>query len=164
MITESTETLEEKVSTIHKYCRSVIKKIKGKSVVFNGDDYEILRQQFPLFNTPAGSKKFHSLDMLIAGHPFFRFHSTARDNGLDTVQYYRTLSFEEKRDYKYKIEELQYLEKVYNNFKNNEKVNLRAPKILDFQDMIQIFTDSDEVRSDELGIKVYILVFLLLEI
>ncbi len=156
LITESTETLEEKVSTIHKYCRSVIKKIKGKSVVFNGDDYEILRQQFPLFNTPAGSKKFHSLDMLIAGHPFFRFHSTARDNGLDTVQYYRTLSFEEKRDYKYKIEELQYLEKVYNNFKNNEKVNLRAPKILDFQDMIQIFTDSDEIKAEDLDIKILI--------
>jgi len=156
LITESHKTLEETVTTIHKYCCSVIKKIKGQSVVFNGDDYEILRQQFPLFNTHTGSKKFHSLDMLIAGHPFFRFHSTARDNGLDTVQYYRTLSFEERRDYKYKIEELQSLEQIYNNFKNNEKVNLRAPKILDFQDMIQIFTDSDEVRSDELGIKVLI--------
>ena len=156
LIKESTETLKETVSTIHKYCCSVIKKIKGQSVVFNGDDYEILRQQFPLFNTHTGSKKFHSLDMLIAGHPFFRFHSTARDNGLDTVQYYRTLSFEERRDYKYKIEELQYLEKVYNNFKNNEKVNLRAPKILDFQDMIQIFTDSDEIKAEDLGIKILI--------
>ena len=56
--------------------------------------------------------------MLITGHPFFKFHSTARDNGLDTVQYYRTLSFEERRDYKYKIEELQSLEQIYNNFKN----------------------------------------------
>ena len=92
--------------------------------------------------------------MVIANHPFFRFHSTARDNGLDTVQYYRTLSFEEKRDYKYNIDELQYLEQTYNNFKNNEKVNLRAPRILDFQDMIQIFTDSDEVKSEDLGIKI----------
>ena len=156
LIKESHKTLEETVTTIHKYCCSVIKKIKGQSVVFNGDDYEILKQQFPLFNTHTGSKKFHSLDMLIAGHPFFRFHSTARDNGLDTVQYYRTLSFEERRDYKYTNTELQYLEGVYNNFKNKEKVNLRAPRILDFQDMIQIFTDSDEVRSDELGIKVLI--------
>ena len=156
LITESHKTLEETVTTIHKYCCSVIKKIKGQSVVFNGDDYEILRQQFPLFNTHTGSKKFHSLDMLIAGHPFFRFHSTARDNGLDTVQYYRTLSFEERRDYKYKIEELQSLEQIYNNFKNNEKVNLRAPKILDFQDMIQIFTDSDEIKAEDLGIKILI--------
>ena len=156
LIKESHKTLDETITTIHKYCCSTIKKIKGQSVVFNGDDYEILKQHFPLFNTHTGSKKFHSLDMLIAGHPFFKFHSTARDNGLDTVQYYRTLSFEERRDYKYKIEELQYLEGVYNNFKDKEKVNLRAPKILDFQDMIQIFTESDEVKSEKLGIKVLI--------
>jgi superfamily I DNA/RNA helicase len=154
LIKESTETLKETVTTIHKYCCLKIKKIKGQSVVFNGEDYEILKQHFPLFNTHAGSKKLHTLDMLIANHPFFRFHSTARDNGLDTVQYYRTLSFEEKRDYKYNIDELQYLEQTYNNFKNNEKVNLRAPRILDFQDMIQIFTDSDEVKSEDLGIKI----------
>ena len=154
LIKESIETLKETVTTIHKYCCLKIKKIKGQSVVFNGEDYEILKQHFPLFNTHVGSKKLHTLDMLIANHPFFRFHSTARDNGLDTVQYYRTLSFEEKRDYKYNIDELQHLEQTYNNFKNNEKVNLRAPRILDFQDMIQIFTDSDEVKSEDLGIKI----------
>ena len=154
LIKESTETLKETVTTIHKYCCLKIKKIKGQSVVFNGEDYELLKQHFPLFNTHTGSKKLHTLDMLIANHPFFRFHSTARDNGLDTVQYYRTFSFEEKRDYKYNIDELQHLEQTYNNFKNNEKVNLRAPRILDFQDMIQIFTDSDEVKSEDLGIKI----------
>ena len=94
--------------------------------------------------------------MLIAKHPFFKFHSSARDNGLHTVPYYRTLSFEEKREYRYNIEELQELEKKYNQFKNNEKVNLRATKILDFQDMIQIFTDSDEIKSEDLGIKILI--------
>ena len=94
LIKESTETLKETVTTIHKYCCLKIKKIKGQSVVFNGEDYGILKQHFTLFNTHAGSKKLHTLDMLIANHPFFRFHSTARDNGLDTVQYYRTLSFE----------------------------------------------------------------------
>ena len=94
-----------------------------------------------MFNTHTGSKKFHSLDMLIAGHPFFRFHSTARDNGLDTVQYYRTLKEVEKKEYKYYIHELQDLEKVYNNFKSKEEANLRAPKILDFQDMIEIYHD-----------------------
>ena len=70
------------------------------------------------------------------------------------MQYYRTLSFEERRDCKYTNTELQYLEEVYNNFKDKETVNLRAPKILDFQDMIQIFTDSDEVKSEDLGIKI----------
>ena len=154
LIEESHKTLDETVTTIHTYCKSKIKKIKGQSVVFNGADYEILKQHYPLFNTHTGSKKFHSLDMLIAGHPFFKFHSTARDNGLDSVQYYRTLSFEERRDCKYTNTELQYLEEVYNNFKDKETVNLRAPKILDFQDMIQIFTDSDEVKSEDLGIKI----------
>ena len=50
--------------------------------------------------------------MLIARHPFFKFHSTARDNGFDTIKYYRTLSFEEIRDYKYNIDELQHLEQT----------------------------------------------------
>ena len=34
------------------------------------------------------------------GHPFFKFHNTARDNGLDTVKYYWTLSFAERAEYK----------------------------------------------------------------
>ena len=156
LIKESHKTLKETVTTIHRFCCSRIKKIKGQSVVFNREDYGILKQHFPLFNAHTASKKFHSLDMLIAGHPFFKFHNTARDNGKDIVPYYRNLSFEEKRDYRYSIEELQELDRIYNNFKNNEKVNFRAPKILDFQDMIQIFTDSDEVKPEEFGIKVLI--------
>ena len=156
LIKESHKTLKETVTTIHRFCCSRIKKIKGQSVVFNREDYGILKQHFPLFNAHTASKKFHSLDMLIAGHPFFKFHNTARDNGKDIVPYYRNLSFEEKRDYRYSIEELQELDRIYNNFKNNEKVNFRAPKILDFQDMIQIFTDSDEVKPAEFGIKVLI--------
>ena len=156
LVRESRKTLEETITTTHTYCKSKIKKLKGQSVVFNGDDYAELKKQYPLFNAYTGSKKFYTLDMLVAGHPFFRFHSSARDNGKDTVPYYRNLSFEEKRDYKYNIEELQKLEKKYNEFKNNEKVNLRAPQILDFQDMIQIFTDSDEVKPEDLGIKILI--------
>ena len=156
LIKESHKTLKETVTTIHRFCCSRIKKIKGQSVVFNREDYGILKQHFPLFNAHTASKKFHSLDMLIAGHPFFKFHNTARDNGKDIVPYYRNLSFEEKRDYRYSIEELQELDRIYNNFKNNEKVNFRAPKILDFQDMIQIFTDSDAVKPAEFGIKVLI--------
>ena len=116
LVRESRKTLEETTTTIHTYCKSRVKKeLKEKREVFNGDDYEILKQHFPLFNKHTGSKKFYTLDMLIAGHPFFKFHSTARDNGLDTVQYYRNLSFEERRDYKYSKEEFEYLEKKDNS-------------------------------------------------
>jgi len=85
--------------------------------------------------------------------PFFKFHSSARDNGFDTVKYYWTLSFEERRDFKYTITELQELEKNYNSFKSNIKLNLRSEKILDFQDMVDHFTNSDEIKSEDLGIK-----------
>ena len=87
LVRESRKTLEETITTTHTYCKSRVKKIKGQSVVFNGDDYDELKKQCSLFNKHTGSKKFYTLDMLIAGHPFFKFHSTARDNGLDTVQY-----------------------------------------------------------------------------
>ena len=43
LVKESKETLKETVTTIHTYCKSKIKKIKGQSVVFNGDDYDNLK-------------------------------------------------------------------------------------------------------------------------
>jgi len=153
LVRESRKTLEETVTTIHKYCKLQIEKRKGKAVVFDGDDYNNLKEQHPLFNFYTSSKEFYNLEMLIARHPFFKFHSSARDNGFDTVKYYRTLSFEEKRDFKYTITELQELEKNYNSFKGNIKLNLRAERILDFQDMVKHFADSDEIKSEDLGIK-----------
>ena len=154
LVRESRKTLEETVTTIHKYCKLQIEKKKGKAVVFNGDDYNNLKEQYPLFDSYTGSKEFYNLEMLIARHPFFKFHSTARDNGFDTVKYYWTLSFEERRDFKYTITELQELEKNYNSFKSNIKLNLRAEKILDFQDMVEHFTNSDEIKSEDLDIKI----------
>ena len=158
LVKESRETLKETVTTMHKCFMSRIPEKKGKSVVFtigdNTDDYDNLKTRYPLFNKHTGSKKFFSLEMLITGHPFFKFHNTARDNGFDTVKYYRTLSFEEIRDYKYDITELQELEKNYNNFKSNIKLNQRAEKILDFQDMVEHFTNSDEIKSEDLDIKI----------
>ena len=121
LVKESKETLKETVTTIHKYCRSKIKKLKGTSVVFNGDDYDNLKILYKKFNTHTGSQEFYSLDILVAGHPFFKFHNAARDNGLDTVSYYRTLSFEEKEEYEYTLTELQELEEDYNKFKNNRR-------------------------------------------
>ena len=156
LVKESKKTLEETVTTIHKYCKSQIEKKKGKAVVFDIDDYNNLKIQHPLFDTHVGSKEFYNLEMLITGHPFFKFHNTARDNGLDTVKYYWTLSFAERAEYKYNITELQELEKNYNNFKSNKKINLRAERLLDFQDMVEHFTNSDEIKSEDLGIKLLI--------
>ena len=156
LVKESKKTLEETVTTIHKYCKSQIEKKKGKAVVFDIDDYNNLKIQHPLFDAHVGSKEFYNLEMLITGHPFFRFHNTARDNGLDTVKYYWTLSFAERAEYKYNITELQELEKNYNNFKSNKKINLRAERLLDFQDMVEHFTNSDEIKSEDLGIKLLI--------
>ena len=68
------------------------------------------------------------------------------------MTYYRTLSFEERRNFKYTITELQELEKNYNSFKSNIKLNLRAERILDFQDMVEHFTNSDEIKSEDLNI------------
>ena len=154
LVKESKETLKETVTTIHKYCRSKIKELKGTSVVFNGDDYANLKILYKKFNDHTGSQEFYSLDMLVTGHPFFEFHNAARDNGLDTVSYYRTLSFEKRKEYQYTLTELQELETDYNTFKTNIKLNQRAERILDFQDMIEHFTDSDEIKSEDLGIKV----------
>ena len=156
LVKESKKTLEETVTTIHKYCKSQIEKKKGKAVVFDIDDYNNLKIQHPLFDAHVGSKEFYNLEMLITGHPFFKFHNTARDNGLDTVKYYWTLSFAERAEYKYNITELQELEKNYNNFKSNKKINLRAERLLDFQDMVEHFTNSDEIKSEDLGIKLLI--------
>ena len=158
LIKESKDTLKETVTTMHKCFMSRIPEKKGKSVVFtispNIDDYNNLKILYPLFDTYTGSKKFFNLEMLVTGHPFFKFHSTARDNGFDTIKYYRTLSFEEIRDYKYDLNQLLELEIKYNKFKSTMKVNNRAERILDFQDMVEHFTDSDEIKSENLGIKI----------
>ena len=154
LVRESRKTLDDTITTMHKCFMARIPEKKGKAVVFNIDDYNNLKIQYPLFDAYTGSKEFHSLDMLIARHPFFKFHSTARDNGFDTVKYYWTLSFEEKSKCKYTITELLRLEKDYNNFKGNIRLNQRAERTLDFQDMIEHFTNSDEIKSEDLGIKI----------
>jgi len=154
LVKESRKTLDDTITTMHKCFMARIPEKKGKAVVFNIDDYNNLKIQYPLFDAYTGSKEFHSLDMLIARHPFFKFHSTARDNGFDTVKYYWTLSFEEKSKCKYTITELLRLEKDYNNFKGNIRLNQRAERTLDFQDMIEHFTNSVEIKSEDLGIKI----------
>ena len=50
------------------------------------------------------TKKFNSIQGLFAIHPFFRFISFAKDNGQQVLDYYRSLTFEEKEDYQYTAE------------------------------------------------------------
>ena len=82
--------------------------------------------------------------------------SFARDNGMPFLTT-MTLSLKERDDYKYTIEELQFLEKKYNEFKTNQKVNQRAKVILDFQDMIDYFCHN-EAESERLCKKIKVLI------
>ena len=100
---------------------------------------------YPMFDKYTSNKKFNSVQGLFAIHPFFKFMSFARDNGKEVLAYYRSLSFDEKKDYEYTIEELIEMEKDYIKFKTNEKINGRTTKILDFQDMVEEFCENEEM-------------------
>ena len=65
---------------------------------------------------------------MFAVHPFFRFKSFAKDNGREILDYYRSLTFEEKEDYQYTAEELIKMQEYYIKFKTNEKINGRTTK------------------------------------
>jgi len=139
LVKQSKATLEENVTTVHKFCKN---RVKGKAFLI--DDYDILKTIYPMFEKYTSNKKFNSVQGLFAVHPFFRFVSFARDNGKESLQYWRSLSFDEQKDYEYTIEELIVMEKDYVKFKNNEKINGRTTKILDFQDMVEDFYNNKE--------------------
>ena len=143
LIKQSKETLKENVSTIHKFCKD---RVVGQSFLI--EDYEILINIHELFNKHTYGKNFQSVDLLFKKHPFFKFMSMARDNGKSFLDYYRSLTYKEKEEYKYEPEELIELEKKYIAFKTNEKINDRARIILDFQDMVQKFSDNEETSED----------------
>ena len=143
IIKQSKETLKENVSTIHKFCKD---RVIGQSFLI--EDYEILINIHELFNKHTYGKSFQSVDLLFKKHPFFKFMSMARDNGKSFLDYYRSLTYKEKEEYKYEPEELIDLEKKYTAFKTNEKINDRARTILDFQDMVQKFSDNEETSED----------------
>ena len=94
------KTLEYNVSTIHSYCNAIAKQVT-KGIEFDLDDYEIMAQMYPLFSKHTRSKKFKDIESLFKLHPFFKFNSFARNNGMSPIEYYSTLGFEEKDDYKY---------------------------------------------------------------
>ena len=152
IVKNAKETLKQNVITIHKFCKD---RVEGKSFLI--EDYEILANLYDRFNKYTTSKTFQSTELLFKKHPFFKFMSFARDNGMPFLDYYRTLSLKERDDYKYTIEELQFLEKKYNEFKTNQKVNQRAKVILDFQDMIDYFCHN-EAESERLCKKIKVLI------
>ena len=143
LIKQSKETLKENVSTIHKFCKD---RVVGDSFLI--EDYEILINIHELFNKYTFGKNFQSVDLLFKKHPFFKFMSMARDNGKNFLDYYRSLTYKEKEEYKYEPEELIDLEKKYTTFKNNEKINDRSRSILDFQDMVQKFSDNEQTSEE----------------
>jgi|TARA_Y100000034_G_scaffold90549_1_gene109108 superfamily I DNA/RNA helicase len=147
LIRETKKIRKKNVSTIHKYCKDK----QGGLDTFDVTDYDILKSKYPIFNKHTLSKKFSFTEGLFKGHPFFKFQSFARDNGKDLTSYYRTLSFEEKEEYKYAIQEFIQMNSLYLDYKTNPLINNGRSNILDFQDMVENFCSP---KYKDPGIKV----------
>ena len=80
LVKQSKATLEENVTTVHKFCKN---RITGKAFLI--EDYEILKNIYPMFDKYTSNKKFNSVQGLFAIHPFFKFMSFARDNGKEVL-------------------------------------------------------------------------------
>ena len=135
IIQANKKTLERHVSTIHKYCKD---QLMG-SAVLEINDYDILKLKYPIFNEHTKNKKFYFTKQLFKTHPFFKFVSFARDNGKELTKYYRELSYEDKNEYKYSIQELNEMNDLYVKYKTDPKINGGRTNILDFQDMVEKF-------------------------
>ena len=151
-VKQSKASLEENVTTVHKFCKN---RVKGKAFLI--EVYDILKTLYPLFDKYTSNKKFNSVQGLFAVHPFFKFKSSAKDNGREVLDYYRSLTFEEKEDYQYTAEELIKMQEYYIKFKTNEKINGRTTKIIDFQDMVEDFYNNKE-ESEKLCKDIKILI------
>ena len=151
LIRDSKKTLDENVTTIHKFCTT---RIHGDA--FNIDDWENLKIVWPEFDFYTNDKKFKSVQSLMKMHPFFDFVTRARDNGRSLMDHYLTLSFEERSKIRYSIEDLEHLQKNWVSFKTSKKINFRSTNILDFQDMIENFTESPNAEAQCGSIKVLI--------
>jgi superfamily I DNA/RNA helicase len=135
LIKETKKIREKNISTIHKYCKDK----QGGLDVFQVTDYDILKAKYPIFNKHTSHKKFNFTEALFKGHPFFRFVSFARDNGKELTTYYRTLTYEEKNEYKYSIQQLLQMNDLYLDYKTNPVINQGRKNVLDFQDMVENF-------------------------
>ena len=143
LIKETKKIREKNVSTIHKYCKDKVAESKGGDV-FEITDYNILKTKYPTFNKYTPTRKFSFTDALFKGHPFFKFVSFARDNGMGEKlsTYYRTLSYEERiHEYKYTLQQLIDMNELYKDYKTNPLVNEGRKNVMDFQDMVEKFCD-----------------------
>ena len=139
LIKETKKTREKNVSTIHKYCKDK----QGGLDVFQITDYEILKDKYRIFNSHTSKKKFNFTQALFKRHPFFKFISFARDNGYgkNLLGYYRTLSFPDREEYAYTIQQLIQMNDLYKKYKTNPLINEGRNNVLDFQDMVEKFCD-----------------------
>jgi superfamily I DNA/RNA helicase len=152
-VKQSKASLDENVTTVHKFCKN---RVKGKAFLI--EDYDILKTLYPLFDKYTLNKKpLKSVQGLVNTHPFFKFKTAAKDNGREILDYYRSLTFEEKEDYQYTAEELIKMQEYYIKFKTNEKINGRTTKIIDFQDMVEDFYNNKE-ESEKLCKDIKILI------
>jgi superfamily I DNA/RNA helicase len=140
LIKETKKTREKNISTIHKYCKNEITKSKGGDV-FEISDYDRLKAEYRIFNIHTLTRTFSFIEALFKGHPFFKFVGFARDNGKDLTSYYRTLSYEERVEYKYSIQELVYMNDKYKDYKTNPLINEGRKNVMDFHDMVEKFCD-----------------------
>jgi len=140
LIKETKKIREINVSTIHKYCKNEITKSKGGDV-FEISDYDRLKAKYLIFNIHTLTRTFSFIETLFKSHPFFKFVGFARDNGKDLTSYYRTLSYEEKVEYKYSIQELVYMNDKYKDYKTNPLINEGRKNVMDFHDMVEKFCD-----------------------
>ena len=138
LIKETKKIREKNVSTIHKYCKDEIIKSEGGDV-FEIPDYDRLKANYRIFNIHTLTRTFNFIEALFKDHPFFKFVGFARDNGKDLTSYYRTLSYEERVEYKYTIQELVYMNDKYKDYKTNPLLNEGRKNIMDFHDMVEKF-------------------------
>ena len=140
LIKETKKIREKNVSTIHKYCKDEIIKSEGGDV-FEIPDYDRLKAKYRIFNIHTLTRTFSFIESLFKNHPFFKFIGFARDNGYgkDLTSYYRTLSYEERVEYKYSIQELVYMNDKYKDYKTNPLLNEGRKNVMDFHDMVEKF-------------------------
>tara|TARA_R110000764_G_scaffold176990_2_gene263232 strand:- start:58 stop:1734 length:1677 start_codon:yes stop_codon:yes gene_type:complete len=140
-ITTAKSTLNENVSTIHKYCKDQLK--VSKDNIFEINDYNNLINLDPLFNKHTKTKTFKSIQHLLKQHPFFRFFNFARDNvgktKKDLTSYYMDLTYEEKNEFKYTLPELSNLAALFTNYKTDPDLHSRVGDVLDFTDMVEYY-------------------------
>jgi superfamily I DNA/RNA helicase len=144
LIKETKKIRERNVSTIHKYCKDEVRKSKGGDVI-ELTDYDILKAKYPIFNKHTLNRKFKFIEAVFKGHPFFKFIGFARDNGKEPSAYYRTLTYEEKiNEYKYTLQQLLDMNELYKDYKTNHLINGGRKNVMDFQDMVEKFSDLPE--------------------